>query len=534
LKHSQDENEPAAVPAAASQPLYQDANWVVVNKPTGLSAHAAAPGDLGVVEWWRLYRGQRLHVCSRLDKATSGLMLLARNPAAAKRAQQIHEAGTARKTYVLLSRSDTPAAGRQAWSCDERLDGKAAHTDFERAGRIGCNTLYRAHLHRGRRHQVRRHAAASGIPLLGDDEYGGQPHPRLCLHCAGLQWPEIATTLAAPQPPSFAAAAADSEAARLELDTLLAYERRQDWLSGATDAFRAVHRNELTSLPVAIDVYGAWFNATGFDEDLPIAQLREQLEPCLAAVARQYGCRGGVIRQQRRNPHQRSLAAERLVVGEAPPPFYFVTENDLRYRVSLTETQHVGLFLDQRDTRARLGEIAAGRRVANLFAYTCSFAALAVARGAEVAFSVDLARACLDTGKTNFATNELTDTGRGKFVQADVRKWLARQLRRQREQAPTFRPFDLVICDPPVFAASRAGGKFSVAKEWPRLAADIRQLVASDAVVIFMNNHRAGRERDYRNALTELFPTVIRLRPPLDFPELPGEPTHVRTYWCTS
>ena len=57
------------------------------------------------------------------------------------------------------------------------------------------------------------------------------------------------------------------------------------------------------------------------------------------------------------------------------------------------------------------------------------FGLRAVAGGAEVVFSVDTAKACLRTGMENFAHNDLTATGRGKFAQQDVRKWMARQLR---------------------------------------------------------------------------------------------------------
>ncbi len=63
--------------------LYQDNNWLAVDKPTGLATHAGQPGELGAVEWLDLHLGQEAHVMSRLDRGTSGVLLLARHPVAA-------------------------------------------------------------------------------------------------------------------------------------------------------------------------------------------------------------------------------------------------------------------------------------------------------------------------------------------------------------------------------------------------------------------------------------------------------------------
>jgi len=57
--------------------LYRDRSWLVVDKPTGMATHAGNPGELGVVEWLDLHLGIKAHVVSRLDRATSGALLLA-------------------------------------------------------------------------------------------------------------------------------------------------------------------------------------------------------------------------------------------------------------------------------------------------------------------------------------------------------------------------------------------------------------------------------------------------------------------------
>jgi 23S rRNA (cytosine1962-C5)-methyltransferase len=510
--------------------IHQSNNWLVVDKPAGMATHAGKPGELGAVEWLELHLGLKALVVSRLDRGTSGVLLLALDANASARAEEIHESGRAVKIYEFYSSMDSLAGSPgESWTRDDELDGKSAITRFQRLEKTPRGDLvrYRAEIARGRRHQIRRHAATSGVPVLGDEEYGGADFPRLMLHCIEVRWPEIDESLVAPAPASFTALAEGRDSA-----FAVCRDRRGAWPTAVTDAFRIVHRDEIDGLPAAIDVYGDWFNATWFDETSSEEKLTKLLHPALDEVAAAHGCRGGVIRTHRRNPHQRALVVETRIIGETPPEFFTVSEHGLRYEVSLTKTQHVGLFLDQRDTRRRLALVAAGRRLANLFAFTCSFSVAAVAAEAEVAFSVDTARAGLNTGKTNFALNGLTEGGRGKFIQEDARKWLLRQERRRNEKPEKFRPLDLVICDPPVFASAKDGGKFSLETEWPRLAAQIAGLLGPDGIAVFANNHRSGDHAFYRRALEEQFSEVTDLRPPLDFPVFPRRPHHVRTFWC--
>ncbi len=517
--------------------LYRDDDWLVVDKPEGLATHGGKVGELGVVEWLELHHGLETHIVSRLDRGTSGVLLLARTPRASARAQEIHESGQALKTYHFLTTATPPSAG---WSCEDPLDGKPARTEFQVLGPGGHLrsaagmlelTRVEARILRGRRHQIRRHAAAAGVPILGDMAYGGVRHGRICLHCHQVQWPGVEAQLVSEDPPSFAALAA-GESAPTSVDLLTCHDRRLQWLPSITDTFRAVHREEVTGLPVAIDIYGPFFDAIWFDEDADPVRAARRLDPVLTEISRRYGCRGGIVRTHRRNPHQRTLVTETRAMGEAPPDFFTVQEHGLQYEVSLTRTQHTGLFLDQRDTRRRMFRCAAGRRLANLFAYTCSFSVAAIAGEGEVAFSVDVARPGLNTGKRNFELNGLSEGGRGKFVQEDVRRWLDRQLRRMEENPRQWQPLDLIICDPPVFASSKKGGKFSVEKEWPRLAEASRQLLGDGGLALFANNHRSGDHAAYRKALEERFATVTDLRPPLDFPVAEGRPHHVRLFWC--
>ncbi|MDH3974539.1 MAG: class I SAM-dependent methyltransferase [Deltaproteobacteria bacterium] len=500
----------------------------MINKPTGLSTYGANPGDTGIAEWLELHHGLKVFVCSRLDKGTSGILLFALTPEASGEAERIHEKNLAGKSYYFIS--DGKHAGKREWSCSEPLDGKACVTGFSEIKSGFGYFLYRAQIRRGRRHQVRRHAALSGVALLGDDKYGGTPFPRLCLHCAELTWPGLEEPIQIDLPPSFQMLLEGEK--RILIEAAIAYERRLHWLQTVSEAFRIVHRGELGAYDLSLDLFGSWLLLTGYDEKLSSEQLKVALESVFPFWKERYHFQGGIIRNNRKNPHEKKLFGDLLAFGEKPPAAFFVKEQDLSYEIALNDCQHTGLFLDQRDSRKRVEVVAEGRRIANLFSFTCSFSAVSVDAGAEVVFSVDLASGALERGKKNFDLNGLSKSGRGKFIKEDVLKWLTRQVRKKEGDPVGYKAWDLIICDPPVFAASGKGSAFSVEKAWPLLAEHIRLILSHKGIALMANNHRSGSDKYYRTVLEKEFSRVIPFRPPFDFPELPGHGSHVRIYWC--
>lgn len=511
--------------------VYEDNDWLAVNKPTGLSTHAARVGDLGMAEWLGLHQDRQLHICSRLDKGTSGILLFAKNREASGRAQQIHEQQQSEKTYHFISsqRYKGKKGHDTFWLVEEPLDGKACSTQFRLVESGEGFYCYEAIIARGRTHQIRQHAAMSGVPLVGDEKYGGQPFSRLCLHCSNLSWQGIKGEISAPLPDSFSLLLKGTS--RLVLDAAVSWERRLGWLGLVSNSYRLIHRGEL-ALPVSIDLHDSYLSITGFSEDLNSKQLKKKLQPVLEYLGTKVNWCGALLRQHVQNPHRKKLIHDVISWGEQIPEQVLAREHNLVFEVNLNDSQHVGLFLDQRDSRKRVEKAAGSKRVANLFSFTCSFSAAALAGGAEVVFSVDLAGSALKRGKDNFAMNGLDQSGRGKFIQEDVCKWLGRQERKYTAHPDTFIYWDLIICDPPVFASSGKGRGFHVEKQWPELARQIRLILSDNGKALFANNHRNGNPAYYLRELQKHFSTVTPLTPPFDFPVIVNQPDHVRIYWC--
>ena len=134
----------------------------------------------------------------------------------------------------------------------------------------------------------------------------------------------------------------------------------------------------------------------------------------------------------------------RPVRGDVPnQPVQFV-ENGIRFQADLVQGQKTGFFFDQRENRARIGQLSRGKTVLNLFAYTGGFSVYAGMNGATDVTSVDLAKPAMEESNRNWALNQLPPE-RHHAIAADVFEFL--------EQAKaTKRTWDVVVVDPPSFA----------------------------------------------------------------------------------
>jgi 23S rRNA (cytosine1962-C5)-methyltransferase len=153
--------------------------------------------------------------------------------------------------------------------------------------------------------------------------------------------------------------------------------------------------------------------------------------------------------------------------GATPPQVLSVEENGVPFVVDIARGQKTGAFLDQRENRRRVGELAHGRRVLNLFSYTGGFGVHAARGGATHVTNVDVAAAAHATAQASFRAAEV-DPALHSFVTADVRTFL----KSARARGETW---DLIVSDPPSFASSEkaVGRALSAYRELHRACAAV-------------------------------------------------------------
>lgn len=191
--------KPAASPSAratrvrrvAFSILYEDESLIAIDKPAGLAVHGGSGVALGLIEELRLARpdARFLELVHRLDRATSGVLLVAKKRSALTALHALWRDGNIDKRYLVLVKGlwDQPrkavrlALARYVTAEGERrvrvdLHGQAAETVFRRRQQwphaLPQLSLLEAELKTGRTHQIRVHLTQLGFPLAGDDKYG--------------------------------------------------------------------------------------------------------------------------------------------------------------------------------------------------------------------------------------------------------------------------------------------------------------------------------------------------------------------------
>ncbi len=162
--------------------LYQDDELLVVDKPSGLVVHRgwARDGEV-VMTLARALAGRHVHPVHRLDRGTSGVLVLALDAAAARTLSEAFEAGLVRKRYLALVRGIAPEGGVVDHPIPRSPGGPRvpAVTRFRRLASFERYSLVEAVPETGRLHQVRRHLKHVSLPVIGDVRYGKGEHNRL-------------------------------------------------------------------------------------------------------------------------------------------------------------------------------------------------------------------------------------------------------------------------------------------------------------------------------------------------------------------
>jgi 23S rRNA (cytosine1962-C5)-methyltransferase len=511
------------VPFRAGRVIARRDGIFVVDKPPGLVVHGGderLASDL-VSRLSAILRADGhdgyLGVHSRLDVGTSGVLPFTTERGVNARFADEVERGAAERVYVaavsLGRRSRLAASGKleHRLESDKRRarvvtsGGDLAVCHYRVLNEQGGRALVELRPETGRMHQLRVQLAAVDAPIAGDELYGGAPAWRLLLHCRArvvlgerfeavvpeelTRW--VATGVSFAELASFRERLLDAAVLRAPL-------------AASGDVFRVVNEQGDGLPGVTVDRYG----------DFAVLSLStpeaEEKSPQIAEFLVENGARGVYTKRRERRDLRRAeapeLAPNTPSAGAPAASPLAVREGTLTILAELGDGLSTGLFIDQRDNRARIAALSAQKQVLNLFSYTCSFSVAAGLGGATKVTSVDLSGRALERGKLNFVASGL-DAEQHEFVQTDAVRFVRGAVKHDRR-------FDVIVLDPPSFATV-GKATFRFERDITALMADCLRLLAPAGVLLCVTNHKKTSVpafRRYLHAASEQARCELKIR----------------------
>jgi len=284
------------------------------------------------------------------------------------------------------------------------------------------------------------------------------------------------------------------------------------------EAFR-LYDNDIPEIPLVLDLYGDAISGALYKRpyEKDVAEEERWLCAMTDAVAQSLSLnRDNIIikwRERQRGESQYEKIADKGLTR-------VVSEENLKFKVNLSDYLDTGLFLDRRAMRRMVGADSQGKRVLNLFAYTASFSVHAAAGGASYTDSVDLSNTYLAWARDNFALNGFEaaimrqeeyfaergarDNCPHRLIRADVATFLQTATAEKRR-------WDSIIVDPPAFSNSTmAHNDFDLRRDYAALLGDCFALLAPKGKLWFSASARSFKAdaAELEAVLRENFPSV--------------------------
>lgn len=235
-------------------------------------------------------------------------------------------------------------------------------------------------------------------------------------------------------------------------------------------------------------------------------------EEALISILRDFFCAEGkweaLVVQQRYLPSSPSSVIE----GTLPNETYAI-ENGLKYHINFLNAQNIGFFPDMKLGREFVRDHARGKKVLNLFSYTCSFSVVAIDAGAQSVVNVDMNKNVLSIGRENHRLNAL-EPKKVEFMPYNILKSWSR-IRKSG-------PYDLIIIDPPSFQK----GSFAATSDYEKIIRRLHEF-ASDECIVLSALNAPELDSEFIKALfrenAPAFHYVERLKNLESFPEIEEE-----------
>ncbi len=247
-----------------------------------------------------------------------------------------------------------------------------------------------------------------------------------------------------------------------------------------TNCFR-IYDRDIKEYPIFIDYYDGRFSiqyfTTSRDSDEPPPELKEAAEEAVSSL---FNAEKSAIHWRTRIKRKKTEQYEKV---DQEGEFFEVFEYGTKFLVNLTDYLDTGLFLDHRETRRLVGSQAKGKRLLNLFSYTCAFSVHAAVGGAAYTKSVDMSNTYLSWGRENFLLNSLP-LENNHFVREDCLKFLD-------FEAGSREKYDLIVIDPPTISRSKKMEEmFDIQYDYPVLIQKASKLLSHGGVIFFSTNSR--------------------------------------------
>lgn len=247
-----------------------------------------------------------------------------------------------------------------------------------------------------------------------------------------------------------------------------------------TNCFR-IYDRDIPEYPLAIDFYDGRFCVHYFtrtrESDEPPQELHDEVVGAICSI---FNTTSDSIYWRTRIKREKTEQYEK---ANEIKDFFTVIEYGVQFKVNLTDYLDTGLFLDHRETRKLVASAAQGKRLLNLFAYTCSFSVHAAVHGASFTKSVDMSNTYTSWGRDNFILNSIPLKNH-PIVRADCLKFLDDEIRSKTE-------YDIIIIDPPTVSRSKKMDQmFDIQLDYISLLSKSLRLLAKGGVLFFSTNSR--------------------------------------------
>lgn len=439
------------------------------------------------MEWVSDFLQQPLFVVHRLDRDTSGIMVFAKSKAAASDLAAKWESREVKKTYLFITdrsisgtehiyKSYIEKQGKIFTSTDSQAPNSETH--FKLLRQNGSLSLWQAQPLTGKPHQIRLHARDLGMPILGDELYGGSSLFRLCLHAVELEFPWLNKTYKCVPPSFFKELAECNDGLKCQASEALS-RRKIIYNYTENECLRISHRE---TDPIRIDKFGSQYWVYNYGDKLASHEAGIMPSP--------------YFERQMLNRGDQPLESM-LKKSPGTSDTWIAEENKMQFEFRSNSGLSPGLFLDQRENRKWVKSQSHGKRVLNLFSYTGGFSVAAALGGAARVCTVDVSRNFIDWSKKNFELNNL-DVKAHEFWVMESQEFLKLAGKKNRE-------FDLIICDPPSLARNKSG-VFKIEKDLPALVTAIWQCLAPKGILFLSSNYEKWSEPELLKIATSKIP----------------------------